>query len=176
MRMQRLARWLLPKMIALSEGRKSDFDIINGEDKEVYLRRWWIIPRNPFMNVYLHNMLHDDGDVLHDHMYVSVSLVLDYGLQEVYCLDPESGFIELRKRCRTFEQGQVVFRSSRMAHQLLVRRPTWTIFVTGPRIKSWGFWCPKGWKEWKEYVALSNVPDGSGRGKSTVGVGCGEMS
>lgn len=39
-------------------------DFVIGDD---YLRRWYVVPRNPFCNVYLHHILHSDDDrALHD--------------------------------------------------------------------------------------------------------------
>lgn len=176
MRMRWLAKFLYPRMMRLAEGRRPDFEVVRDGDKEVYLRRWWVIPRNNYFNVYLHHMLRDDDPILHDHMYVSVSLMVGRGLlMENYCLRPKSGELPVH-RSRWVHEGDVVFRSSRMAHQLIVLRETWTIFVTGPRIKEWGFYCPKGFRHWKQYVALSQDPSGRNAGQSGRGQGCGEMS
>jgi hypothetical protein len=171
MRAQWLARLLLPMAVRYSRRRPPDFEVVRDGDREVYLRRWWLVRRNSICNVYLHNMLRSDDVILHDHMYVSASLMLGDGLSEVYKLRPPSS----ATMKRDIAQGEIVFRSSNLAHQLVVREPTWTVFVTGPRIKPWGFWCPRGWKLWSDYVAVSQNPDGSGRGLSGRGVGCGEM-
>ncbi|MCY1166656.1 hypothetical protein D9M73_66050 [compost metagenome] len=41
----------------------------------------------------------------------------------------------------------------------------WTVFVTGPRVRSWGFYCmERGWVHWKKFTA----PDDKG----AVGKGC----
>jgi hypothetical protein len=42
--------------------------------------------------------------------------------------------------------------------------PVWTLFVTGPRVRSWGFWCAHGWRHWKTFTA--------GPRGETVGRGC----
>ena len=56
--------------------RKPDFVI--GEPVAPYLRRWWIIPRNEQMNVYLHEILRDDDDrALHDHPWANTSYVIE---------------------------------------------------------------------------------------------------
>lgn len=42
-----------------------------------YLKRWHIIPRNPLANVYLHEFTGSDDDrALHDHPWVSCSIIL----------------------------------------------------------------------------------------------------
>lgn len=62
--------------------RKPDL-CIGGEDSP-YLKRWWLIPRNRFFNVYLHQFLKDDDDrALHDHPWWSVSFLLKGRLREI---------------------------------------------------------------------------------------------
>lgn len=181
-----LAKLLLPRMTRLAESRDPDFQVVRDEDREVYLRRWWVIPRNNYFNIYLHHMIKDDDPILHDHMYWSISLMIGEGrLLEKYVRDPryvrdtvgaDRVLVELTAEERDVQQGHVVLRSAKMAHQLIVVEPTWTIFVTGPRIKEWGFWCPRGWRHWRSYVALSQDPSGKTAGQSGRGLGCGEMS
>lgn len=197
MKMRWLSRRLLPRMLALSERREPDFCVVRGDTGEVYLRRWWIIPRNNFFNIYLHNMLKDDDAVLHDHMYISLSLVLTDGLTENFVRRPDRVWrkMEIKDHVegwlagtyfpmqsisehRDISEGALIYRSSRLAHQLVVQKPAWTIFITGPRIKEWGFWCPKGFRHWKNYVDVTQDPSVQGGHKSTskVGIGCGEQS
>lgn len=155
--------------------REPDFEVVRGSDREVYLRRWWVIPRNDQFNIYLHNMLRDDDDVLHDHMYESWSLCLGGELLENYRELPPTGTL----RSRVVGEGDVTIRSSILAHQLVVKTAAWTIFVTGPRVKEWGFWCPRGFRHWRDYVSVTQDPSVQGNGAkntSTQGQGCGEMS
>lgn len=50
--------------------------IIGGEERP-YLLRWYVIPRNRGLNVYLHKFLRDDDDrALHDHPWWFVSVML----------------------------------------------------------------------------------------------------
>ena len=52
-----------------AKARKPDF-IIGGHDAP-YLLRWWLIPRNRFFNVYVHQFLRSDDDrALHDHPWL----------------------------------------------------------------------------------------------------------
>lgn len=154
-----IAEWLLKK----AKGIERDPDFIVGEKSDPYLRRWWIIPRNKYFNIYLHNMLRDDSDVLHDHPWWSLSFVLSDGLVENYVSVPPNG----ERKQRTIKQGTFVWRSSIFAHQLVVVKPAWTIFMTGPVIREWGFWCPRGWKHWKDYAQVKD-------GVSVADKGCGE--
>lgn len=63
--------------------------------------------------------------------------------------------------------GSIVARSARFSHRLALApgcASACTLFITGPRIREWGFWCPKGWRHWKEFTA----PADSGN----IGRGC----
>lgn len=194
MKMKWLSNLLLPRMQREAASRDHDFAVIRGVDKELYLRRWWLIPRNNYFNIYLHNMLKDDDAVLHDHPYWSLSLVLTDGLYENYIARPDKLWqrltaasilkevhtpyakIELFAAHRDIPAGALIFRGAHFAHQLVAKKPAWTIFVTGPRIKSWGFWCPRGYRNWEKYVAKAQDPSAKHRGESMVGEGCGEQS
>ena len=85
--------------------RKPDFVI--GDD---YLRRWWVIPRNPGANVYLHEILHSDDDrALHDHPWANTTIVLSGG----YIEHTPDGVFERKS-------GDVVTRPADALHRLVV--------------------------------------------------------
>lgn len=149
--------------------REPDFYI--GGKENPYLLRWWVIPRNRVFNIYLHKFLRDDDDrALHDHPWVSLSIILRGG----YLEHLPGGIVKRRY------PGMVVFRRAKHAHRIeLYRegktscwlrgdygdsRPAWTLFITGPKIREWGFHCPQGWRRWTEFV--SEVDSGN------VGKGC----
>lgn len=148
--------------------REPDFYI--GGKENPYLLRWWVIPRNRFFNVYLHKFLRDDDDrALHDHPWVSLSIVLRGGY-----------FEHMPFRFAYRPVGSIVFRRSTAAHRIRLDTkavydrdgnyvgtrsvPAWTLFITGPRIREWGFHCPQGWRHWKEFT--SEVDSGN------IGKGC----
>jgi len=132
--------------------RKPDFII--GDN---YMHRWWLIPRNKYFNVYLHKIMHDDDDrALHDHPWWSVSFLLKGKLLEVH-----------KNGSRIPKRFLPLVRSAKFAHMLkILNGPAWTLFITGPVIRSWGFHCPKGWVNWADFV--------DDRDKGKVGKGCGE--
>jgi hypothetical protein len=128
-----------------------DPDQVIGED---YLWRWYLIPKNKIFNIYLHRFGRSDDDrALHDHPWYSVSMLL------------KGEFIEHSfKGIRHIPRFAPIFRTAKFAHRLeIVRGPVWTLFITGPRIRSWGFYCPKGWRHWKVFTS----DDGN-----SVGRGC----
>lgn len=137
--------------------RKPDFII--GAPGEPQLRRWWLIPRNKWLGVYLHQVLKDDEDrAHHDHSYMNVSILIAGGLAETYKKD----------KTRQFRRFVPIIRLPSTPHRLWLPKGSqyaWTIFIMGPRVREWGFHCPKGWVHWKQFVA-ENIGE--------VGRGCGE--
>jgi len=127
-------------------GREPDFVVGSWDDP--YLLRWWMIPRNDRLNFYLHLFLRSDTDeALHDHMYHNVSIVLEGGYLEHFVHRPP-----VRR-----QPGSLVFRRPETPHrvELIDGRPSVSLFITGPRVRQWGFHCPNGWVHWKKFVDAS---------------------
>lgn len=130
-------------------------DFVIGDN---YLRRWWAIPRNEGCNVYLHEILHSDDDrALHDHPWDNTSHLL-FGSYIEHT--PDGAF----KR----EAGDIVTRKATDAHRLEVipGMEAISLFMTGPKLREWGFHCPQGWRHWREFV--------DERDAGQVGRGCEE--
>lgn len=165
----RLWTWIVAKL-----RRPPDF-IVGGTERP-YLLRWWLIPRNRWLNVYLHKFVRDDDDrSLHDHPWRSLSIVLRGGYYDL-THGPDGTLCR-----RWYGPGAVVARSATAAHRVellrraepfasgptmridrLVEIPAWTLFITGPRVREWGFWCPQGWVPWQQFVSRD---DGGAVGK-----------
>lgn len=129
-------------------------DIVIGDD---YIRRWWIIPRNDYMNIYLHQTNHDDDDrALHDHPGDNTSLILRGSYREIM---PDGSRIR--------KPGDVVQRKAADAHRLeVVEGPVLSLFYMGTKYRQWGFHCPQGFVQWNLFVD----PDDP----TKAGPGCGE--
>ena len=128
-------------------------DFIIGDN---YLRRWWIVPRNAGCNVYLHEINKSDDDrALHDHPWDNTSQLL---LGRYIEHTPEGAFPR--------EAGDVVHRAAIDAHRLEVApgESAVSLFITGPKIREWGFHCPQGWRRWEDFV--------DARDAGQVGRGC----
>lgn len=125
-----------------------------GDRERPYLLRWYLLPRNPHLNLYLHKFLRDDDDrALHDHPWWFCSAVLLGGYREVL----ESGSVIRRT-------GSIGFRRATHRHRVeLLRVPTWTLVLTGSKVRTWGFWCPRGFVPWHEFTKPNN-PGEVGRG------------
>lgn len=140
---------------------KRDPDFVIEHPDGVYLRRWWLIPRNPWFNVYLHHFLQSDDDrALHDHPWTFNISILLLGR-----------YVEHRPDCEPKRRRRWVpiLRRGPAPHrlELINDEPVWTLFITGRNVREWGFLCPQGWKHWREFVAVTE----SG---NAIGPGCGE--
>lgn len=142
---------------------KREPDVFIGGRDDPYMLRWHILPRNRFCNLYLHEFRRSDDDrALHDHPWGNVSILLD------------GAYIEHlpgnRKEYRF--AGDIIRRGPGSPHriELLNLEPhsnaTTTLFLTGPKVREWGFACPQGWIHWKDFT--------SGPNGEHVGKGCGE--
>lgn len=165
----RLGDWLIKRM------QRRAPDVVIGGAERPYLRRWFVIPRNRFFNVYLHEFLRSDDDrALHDHPWANLSILLRGGYFEHTIA---AGGIHGRE---LLWSGSWRFRrSGRIAHRIELLTvgdyvatqpenaqplPCWTLFITGPKYRSWGFHCPEqGWIRWDRFVA-SDDPGAVGKG------------
>lgn len=141
-------------------------DITIGPPDDLYLRRWWLIPRNRWFNIYLHHFLRSDDDrALHDHPWRNLSILLIGSYRE----HTASGVVKLRKPWRPWAFWRLTGRTATAAHrvELIDGRPVWTLFLTGRTVRTWGFHCPRGWVPWREFVDVRP-------GGNSIGKGCGE--
>lgn len=154
-------------------------DFIIGTADNPYLLRWHLIPRNRWCNIYLHKFLRSDDDrALHDHPWPSCSIILKGGYVEHL---PDGHAKHCKAGCITFRKAHQAHRvelltdwwNSHLIHLKTLKftrpyRPCWTLFITGPKVRQWGFHCPKGWRHWREFC---DVPTGEARGDE-IGKGC----
>ncbi len=163
MKFTRLAKWLTWRMtIGIMALRDADLAIGGREDP--YLLRWYVIPRNRFFNIYLHEMYRSDDDrALHDHPWFWASFILRSYYTE------RSILAGGRFRDRDYFAGSLRFHGPRYAHRLMMPghssratdRPL-TLFITGPRLRDWGFHCERGWRHWRDFTDESGAQVGKG--------------
>jgi len=140
--------------------KSRDPDFIIGGKEDPYMLRWWIIPRNRVFNIYLHRFLRSDDDrALHCHPWVNFSYLLEGEYTEHTIA---AGGVHY---ARLAQAGSWKFRRAKTAHRVeLHAGPCWSLFITGPIIREWGFHCPAGWRSWKIFT--------SERDKGSIGRGC----
>jgi hypothetical protein len=151
-----ISNWAFKKMA----DRQPDY-VIGGWENP-YMFRWWIIPRNRFFNIYLHCIVRSDDDrALHDHPWLNCSILIN-GRYIEHTIEP--GGIERRVERKA---GSIVWRRPTAAHRLEVLNGEGAIslFITGPRVRDWGFHCPQaGWVHWQDFT--------SGDNGALIGKGC----
>ena len=170
MKLPRLATWLYTQLLNRVAIRRSPDYIVGADDPAgAYLHRWYLIPRNRVFNIYLHKFLRDDDDrALHDHPWPSCSFILEGGYIEHTIAD---GGIHSRQY---MPPGTLRLMRPKHAHRVeliaweVLYVPTehgiplrtrsrvefaWTLFITGPRIRRWGFHCPdQGWIDFERFT------------------------
>lgn len=121
-------------------------DVVIGGADNPYLRRWHLTPRGDDPALYLHHFLRSDDDrALHDHPWASVSIIL------------AGSYLE-------HTHGDIIVRDPQSAHRVQLHTdtatgseiPCWTLFAVGPRVREWGFHCPRGWVHWRDFTAGAN--------------------
>lgn len=117
-------------------------DAIIGDDQ---LRRWWLVPRNPGVNVYLHEFVKsDDARALHDHPSDNMSMLIAGEYIEHL---PDGPMLRTT--------GDIIERKSTDAHRIEIPPGgrAISLFLTGPKIRQWGFLCPERWVPAHEFVS-----------------------
>lgn len=130
----------------------------------LYLRRWFLRKRKPARgNIYLHNAVDSDDDrALHCHPWHNISIILRGGyIEHVFAYPPVNGqplppVIQKKRRA-----GHIIFRRAELAHRLELYpvpghmdvkkikwtpprlKPCWSLFITWPKSREWGFWCQR---------------------------------
>lgn len=138
-------------------------DFVIGEIHDPYLSRWWLFRKYKWLPcVYVHHFHKSDDDrALHDHPWFNASVLL-YGSYD------EHTFKGIFRRL----PGFIYFRHPWIAHRVELLKDiesgdllsAVTLFITGPKIRNWGFLCPKGWRPWWEYVSKTEKGNAIGRG------------
>lgn len=150
---------------------KRNPDVIIGGADDPYLLRWHIIPRNKFFNIYLHKFCRPDDDrALHDHPWASCSIILrGYYYEHLpgrVIRIRRAGNITLRRASQSHRIGlsHCFYNSDRSSFGEVggMYNHAWTLFLTGPKVREWGFHCPQGWRHWKIFTDESGNKTGRG--------------
>lgn len=174
--MKALANFLFTQLVARVAAKRPPNFVVGADDPQgAYLRRWYLLPRNPICNIYLHHFLRDDDDrALHDHPWAWASLLLRGSYIEHTIA---AGGVHHK---RTRMVGSWKFSLPSRAHRIELNKipsgamiatgrdtwatfdyqpqPCWTLFITGPRVRDWGFHCPdQGWVHFLRFTKPGNV-------------------
>jgi hypothetical protein len=169
---RRITAWLASRLRAIIVNRRCDQEI--GPPEQPYMLRWVLFRKEWLGGLYLHIFLNDDDDrALHDHPFPSLSITLSGEIREVYSERGWNPSDKSQHSVRMIRDGDIVWRSAKFAHRLELRSATaMTLFIIGPHIKPWGFFCKRGWIPWQEYAHPESYSDPQHYGR--IGAGCGE--
>ncbi|MDP3327165.1 hypothetical protein [Parvibaculum sp.] len=157
-------------VIVWAKGREPG--LIIGDPSDPYMHRIFVVPKNRVFNIFVHRIMRDDDDrALHDHPWWSVSWIFRNHYFDIVPKFPDSfricghgRLIPVRR-----EEWSMTFRRATDLHRIVLPGPgkteAWSLFITGPEIRDWGFLCPQGWRSSKVF---SETRDGV----SVVGRGC----
>lgn len=116
-----------------------------GKTECPYVERWVIETR--WFSIRLHKWLgHDDLRNLHDHAWNYIAMVISGGYVEYLDKDQKDGSIfEMRP-------WKPVYRDAERRHAVHPYiKPTWSILVTGPETREWGFWVKGKFRKRNKY-------------------------
>lgn len=117
-------------------------------DSEVYLKRWRL--ETPWFSIRLHHWFHsDDNRNTHDHPWNFYTLIL----KGSYLDESPSG-------TQKVSAGHIYYRSAEHAHWVhLNKGRVWTLVLTGPKVRRWGFWIKGKWtKAYKYFYEFGKHP------------------
>lgn len=148
-------------------------DIHRDGTDEIYLRRFFIYPRNKDFSknkgkkrIYLHKFYRGDEDPhLHDHPWPFTSVILTRGYWEetpyeqpsAFNDNPTRGHLIYRKGEYFYKAFYPIFsklvRPATWKHRVILKdeKPVWTIVRTGVKERSWGFWILGKLCPWRNY-------------------------
>lgn len=155
-----IARQLFEEFLPIAQmvqtaGIPPDFNI--GGD---YMDRWWLAKieaehdeiedgplrdhtrRTDDFNMYLHRVGRSDDDrAMHDHPWPNASLILVGRYRE-----------HTPVGVRDIGPGQIVVRDAEALHRLeVLDGPVWTLFLTGNKVREWGFKCGDRWVHSRDF-------------------------
>lgn len=143
--------------------RKPDLTIGPAHDPQTL--RWHLFKFRG-LQIALHRWCRSDSDrALHDHSGDNISILLTGRYREWFSHAWE------KPRYKTRWPLVPYFRMGETPHRVeLYRGVIWSLWIRWPPRREWGFWCPKGWRHWRQYVAERGGYYEAGI--STTGRGC----
>jgi hypothetical protein len=151
--------------------RKPDLTIGPADDPQTHRWHLWL-PESWYAagwRLNLHRWFRSDDDrALHDHRGDSFSIILWGSYYEVtsHAWEP--------RKAKRYRPGSVIWRQGETPHRIEIPPESagrvWSLWLRAPFRRDWGFWCPKGWKHYSQYISERDytIPGST----STIGKGC----
>jgi hypothetical protein len=122
-------------------------DLIIGPKEAPQTLRWHLFRWRGFQ-IALHRWVRSDNDrALHDHTAGNISILLTGRYLEVFSHSWEPLCWKLRRRFVPY------YRKADTPHRVFLHEgPIWTLWIRFAPWRQWGFYCPKGWRHWRQYT------------------------
>jgi hypothetical protein len=141
--------WFVPRALTDGVGR-DDVELRNIPYREIpdlcapasspLLRRYFLFQSDQ-CDIYLHELLKSDNHRhFHDHPWAFTTILLTGDYVEH---TPDGA----HRRAR----GSILHRAAVWRHWIELERPVWTLVITGPHEREWGFWTDHGFTSWRNY-------------------------
>lgn len=110
--------------------------------------RYFVIPRNGWFDVYLHNFLRDDAQDPHDHRMLNISFPSqgEY-FEDTFEFKPKLGGPYPPIKRRLIKNHSIRIRLPWTPHRVVLKKdadgkpiPMWSLFIGFPKLREWGFW------------------------------------
>jgi len=137
--MKRIERWIDAGIRRVRDKRRV---VAVGPPHDPLMHRYYVIPRNRFLNVYLHCIHRGDVGDLHDHRMANISIVLQGHYQEERFVRRPVPYGPM-PAVRRFEvkRWRPLFRWASTPHRVVLDgAAVWSLFVGFPHTRNWGFW------------------------------------
>lgn len=152
--MLRIVSWLMRLL------RREEWEI-GRKGLPRYLTRWTLFgsrfAHEPRHNVFLHCFHRGDAEpYFHDHPWPFWTLILWGGYWEYTPSSPDEAPAAGPQVGRWYGPLRLLRRPAEWRHrvELPEGRRCWTLIWCGPKVRSWGFWCPRtGYLPWREHQA-----------------------
>lgn len=129
-----------------------------GDDPMPFFQRWYILRSpsggKPSPNLYVHHFLRSDMEEPHCHPWANTSYVLKGAIEEDYWPSAASCLFEDAPVRLVTPAGAARARPASAVHRIVAVEPgTISLFVTGPKVRDWGFYTDQGFIPHHEFRA-----------------------
>ena len=142
--MKRVERWIDAGIRHVRETVRYKVEPV-GPLHDPIMYRYYVIPRNRFLNFYLHYMRRSDVGDLHDHRMANITILLQgHYYEERFVSRPIAGQELPATHKSVVEPRRPLFRWASTPHRIVLgddaKEKVWSLFVGFPHVRNWGFW------------------------------------
>lgn len=116
--------------------------VLVGPPDNPLMTRYFLIPKNPVFNIYLHHIHRSDEGDLHDHRAANISVILKgCYCEQRFATRPIEGRAYPRLLVTVVDRLQPQFRWAGTPHRLiLMHGEVWSLWFKFPHTQNWSFY------------------------------------